>query len=78
MTAPPAISALPAGEMLRRICRAYREAAAAYDRAFVRGDVNAIEEAFSRMQEIARAFDEGSRWADCRFAEKASDARRPR
>jgi hypothetical protein len=51
------------GATLRRICRAYREAATAYDRAFVRGDVKAIEEAFSRMQEIARAFDQGAQWA---------------
>lgn len=48
---------------LRSACRAYREAAAAYDRAFVRGDVAAIEDAFSRMQEIARAFDQGAEWA---------------
>jgi len=48
---------------LRLVCRAYREAAAAYDRAFIRGDVGAIEDAFSRMQEIARAFDQGAEWA---------------
>lgn len=54
---------LSTGAMLRRICRAYREAATAYDRAFVRGDVKAIEEAFSRMQEIACAFDQGAQWA---------------
>jgi hypothetical protein len=48
---------------LRCACRAYREAAAAYDRAFVRGDVSAIEDAFSRMQEIARAFEQGAEWA---------------
>jgi len=48
---------------LRHVCRAYREAAAAYDRAFIRGDVGAIEDAFSRMQEIARAFDQGAEWA---------------
>jgi hypothetical protein len=51
------------GTTLRRICRSYREAAAAYDRAFQHGDVRAIEEAFSRMQEIARAFDQGAEWA---------------
>ena len=49
--------------MLRTACRAYREAAAAYDRAFERGDVGAVEDAFSRMQEIARAFDQGAEWA---------------
>jgi hypothetical protein len=53
----------PAGERLRHICRTYREAAAAYERAFVRGDVLKIEDALSRMQEIARAFDEGAVWA---------------
>jgi hypothetical protein len=60
------MSALPetsTGLTLRRICRAYREAATSYDRAFVRGDVGAIEDAFSRMQEIARAFDQGAQWA---------------
>jgi hypothetical protein len=57
--APP----ISAGVSLRRICRAYREAAAAYDRAFLRGDVEAIEDAFSRMQEIASAFDQGAEWA---------------
>jgi hypothetical protein len=51
------------GSTLRRICRSYREAATAYERAFHRGDVKAIEEAFSRMQEIARAFDQGAEWA---------------
>ncbi len=48
---------------LRYVCRAYREAATAYDRAFARGDVGAIEDAFSRMQEIARAFEQGADWA---------------
>lgn len=52
----------PTAATLRRICRAYREAATAYDRAFVHGDVKAIEEAFSRMQEIARAFGQGADW----------------
>lgn len=52
----------PRGDALRRICAAYREAALAYDRAFVRGDIKAIDEAFSRMQEIARAFDQGAAW----------------
>lgn len=51
------------GRTLRQICRAYREAATAYDRAFERGDVTAIEDSFSRMQEIARAFDQGAEWA---------------
>ena len=50
------------GVLLRRICRAYREAAVAYDRAFLRGDISAIEESFSRMQEIAHAFDQGAAW----------------
>jgi len=43
--------------------RVYRDAHALYRRAFVRGDVGAIEDAFSRMQEIGRAFEEGARWA---------------
>lgn len=55
------------GETLRRICRAYREASVAYDRAFSRGDIRAIEDAFSRMQEIARAFDQGAAWERRRF-----------
>lgn len=44
-------------------CRVYREAHARYATAFKRGDVNAIESAFSRMQEIVRAFHDGVRWA---------------
>jgi hypothetical protein len=53
----------PASGVLRRICRAYREAAAAYDQAFVRGDVGQIEEALSRMQETAHTFAQGAEWA---------------
>lgn len=45
-------------------CRVYRDAHARYAIAFARGDVNAIEEAFSRMQEITRAFRDGARWAE--------------
>jgi hypothetical protein len=44
-------------------CRVYREAQARYSRAFARGDVCEIEDAFSRMQEIGRAFRDGARWA---------------
>jgi len=44
-------------------CRVYREAHARYAHAFAKGDVNAIEDAFSRMQEILRAFRDGARWA---------------
>jgi len=44
--------------------RVYREAHARYARAFGRGDVNEIEEAFSRMQDIGRAFRDGARWAE--------------
>jgi hypothetical protein len=47
-------------------CRGYREAHGRYALAFARGDVEAIEEAFSRMQEIARAFRDGARWAERR------------
>ncbi|HEY6577874.1 MAG TPA: hypothetical protein VIY09_01000 [Rhizomicrobium sp.] len=48
------------------ICRVYREAHARYASAFARGDVDAVEEAFSRMQEIGRAFRDGARWAESR------------
>jgi hypothetical protein len=48
---------------LHSASRAYRNAHAVYARAFVRGDVGAIEDAFSRMQEIGRAFEEGAKWA---------------
>lgn len=44
--------------------RVYREAHARYALAFTRGDVNAIEDAFSRMQEIIRAFRDGAHWAE--------------
>jgi hypothetical protein len=47
-------------------CRVYRDARARYASAFARGDVHAIEEAFSRMQEIIRAFRDGARWAETR------------
>lgn len=63
---------------MRRICRAYREAATAYDRAFVRGDVRAIEDAFSRMQEIACAFDQGAEWAKHQRAADVSSPTRMR
>lgn len=69
---------IPAGVTLRRICRAYREAASAYDRAFLRGDVRAIEESFSRMQEIARAFDQGADWARRQSALRLSHERTSR
>lgn len=63
---------------LRHICRAYREAATAYDRAFRRGDVEAIEDAFSRMQEIACAFDQGAEWAKHQLAISARNVTRAR
>ncbi|HTT82634.1 MAG TPA: hypothetical protein VMF67_04060 [Rhizomicrobium sp.] len=50
-------------------CRVYREAHARYATAFAKGDVSAIEEAFSRMQEIIRAFRDGARWAENRKAD---------
>ena len=53
-------SALP----LLETSRVYREAHARYAFAFAKGDVNAIEDAFSRMQEIVRAFRDGARWAE--------------
>jgi hypothetical protein len=76
MTLPS--TGLSTGATLRRICRAYREAAAAYDRAFLRGDVEAIEDAFSRMQEIARAFNQGAEWAKGQHARRSPDAVRVR
>ena len=54
----------PATRFLFGASRVYREAHARYARAFARGDVNAIEDAFSRMQEIGLAFKDGARWAD--------------
>lgn len=48
---------------MRAICAAYRNVALEHERAFERGDVRAIEETFSRMQEIARAFLQGAEWA---------------
>jgi predicted short-subunit dehydrogenase-like oxidoreductase (DUF2520 family) len=64
------------GAMLRGICRAYREAAAAYERAFVRGDLKAIEESLSRMQEIANAFEQGAIWAERQRAARAKEMAR--
>ncbi|HEY2444838.1 MAG TPA: hypothetical protein VGI20_03775 [Rhizomicrobium sp.] len=48
------------------LCRVYRDAHSRYARAFAKGDVRAIEEALSRMQEIGRAFRDGARWAEDR------------
>ena len=72
------MSSSSTGAALRRICRAYREASTAYDRAFRRGDVAAIEDAFSRMQEIACAFDQGAEWARHEFAKRSPVAMRER
>lgn len=44
--------------------RVYRDAHARYAEAFRRGNVDAIEEAFSRMQELGRAFRDGAQWAE--------------
>jgi hypothetical protein len=44
--------------------RVYRDAHARYAQAFRSGDVAAIEEAFSRMQELGRAFRDGVQWAE--------------
>ena len=49
---------------LVELCRVYRDAHARYASAFARGDVNAIEDAFSRMQDLSRAFHDGARWAE--------------
>lgn len=51
--------------------RVYRDAHARYAQAFLRGDVNAIEDAFSRMQDLGRAFRDGVQWAE----EKLSTAK---
>ena len=48
--------------------RVYRDAQARYAQAFRRGDVGAIEEAFSRMQELGRAFRDGAQWAQERLS----------
>jgi len=56
-----------AGESARPIfdaSRVYRDAHARYAQAFERGDVSAIEEAFSRMQDLRRAFRDGAQWAE--------------
>ena len=44
--------------------RVYREARARYALAFERGNVRDIEDAFSRMQDLGRAFGDGARWAE--------------
>ena len=44
--------------------RVYRDAHARYAEAFRSGNVDAIEEAFSRMQELGRAFQDGAQWAE--------------
>jgi hypothetical protein len=51
-------------------CRVYREAHARYAVAFLKGDVNAIEDAYSRMQEIVRAFHDGAHWAENRTTKR--------
>jgi hypothetical protein len=56
-------------------CRAYRDAHARYARAFSTGDVNAIEDAFSRMQEIIRAFRDGVQWAETTNRARRADRR---
>ncbi len=56
-------------------CRVYREAHARYATAFAKGDVNAIEDAFSRMQEIVRAFRDGAHWAENRTMTKGNCTR---
>ena len=55
-------------------CRVYREAHARYARAFATGNVTAIEDAFSRMQEIGRAFRDGARWAEGNASGRTADA----
>jgi hypothetical protein len=50
--------------------RVYREAHARYAQAFQRGDVRAVEEAFSRMQELGRAFRDGAQWAEQKMSDR--------
>jgi hypothetical protein len=64
----------PPPRPLIELSRVYRDAHARYAVAFGRGDVNAIEEAFSRMQELCRAFHDGARWAESR----ATKEKKPR
>jgi hypothetical protein len=60
---------------LLEACRVYREAHARYAIAFAKGDVNAIEDAFSRMQEIVRAFRDGAHWAETRATRRQTGRR---
>jgi hypothetical protein len=69
----PAVSAPT--EPFLDACRVYRNAHARYASAFAKGDVQAIEEAFSRMQEIIRAFRDGARWAETRLTKERTGAR---
>jgi hypothetical protein len=55
--------------------RVYREAHARYAQAFRRGDVSAIEEAFSRMQDLGRAFRDGAQWAEQKLLRRKGGAR---
>jgi hypothetical protein len=56
-------------------CRSYRDAHARYARAFATGNVTAIEDAFSRMQEIGRAFRDGIRWSEGKLSQNPGDSR---
>ena len=55
--------------------RVYRDAHARYAQAFRIGDVNAIEEAFTRMQELGRAFRDGAQWAEANMPSPKGKAR---
>ena len=55
--------------------RVYREAHARYAWAFRNGDVTAIEEAFSRMQDLGQAFRDGAQWAVQRISVKRGQSR---
>ena len=50
--------------------RVYREAHARYAKAIARGNVSAIEDAFSRLQELGFAFRDGVNWAEDRHQAK--------
>ena len=55
--------------------RVYRDAHARYSEAFRTGDVAAIDEAFSRMQELGRAFRDGAQWAEAKLSAEKGGSR---
>jgi len=55
--------------------RVYRDAHARYADAFRSGNVGAIEEAFSHMQELGRAFRDGAQWAEEKLSARKGRSR---